>query len=412
MIYMEVVYMGIAELVITKVPVQEEIIAISDCDKKSSRTLKSGLIVYSIVDSKDQIIRLAHHWFSYLTKCIGLSISKSTVGVYANYILYFVRWLEQSKCYSNLSVDDALLIVARSDIREWVKQMNEDGLAASTIHGREVALKQFLDWLCTNEGGRVRNTDESPYGRLDTPLKYLSKSGHKKSPKFINTEQVISLIRQFHNECERCLYHTQYDTGMRIGELIQLTQRDLPDLQNYSSDILFIPMIVSGLKGRADNKKERVTLISRAVLSRIARYHNTEGYKMSLFWDMNDPDKPVFLTANHLKWKYPNARKQFRNAANRAKLTKYVTHWLRHGTAFSVLRSDIGRGYEDKILTVQQMLGHSNLATTEIYTQLSPLLLQDLTRKGNELDRSSEAEEIRKRTYLPALRHKEVRGHR
>ena len=91
---------------------------------------------------------------------------------------------------------------------------------------------------------------------------------------------------------------------------------------------------------------------------------------------------------------------------------EFRTHWLRHGTAFSVLRSDIGKSYEDRMLTVQQMLGHARLETTEIYTQISPALLTKLTRAGKELDRLKEAEHIREKTFLAPLKHKEKRGHR
>ena len=88
------------------------------------------------------------------------------------------------------------------------------------------------------------------------------------------------------------------------------------------------------------------------------------------------------------------------------------THWLRHGTAYSVLRSDMGKDYQDKMLLLQQMLGHSNLSTTEIYTQISPALLQKLTSAGQEINRLGEAELIREKTYLGPAQHIEKRGHR
>nr|WP_306287453.1 tyrosine-type recombinase/integrase [Pseudoalteromonas sp. WY3] len=292
--------------------------------------------------------------------------------------------------------------------------MTQLNLSPSTIRTREVCVKQLLDWLTTIDGGNVRLQENSPYGRdHDNQLKYVSGSVRSKSPKFIDTSTVISVLSKFYNECERCMFHTQYDTGLRISEIIELRKRDLPDLDLYPTTAEFIPLVVQGMKGRGGQPKERITLISRAVLNRIKRYHNTIDYKLSADWDMIDPDKPVFLTVNRYSWGYRNAKKQFDSAVSRSIAPEgFTTHWLRHGTAFSVLRSSIGRGYEDRILTVQQMLGHAHLSTTEVYTQISPALLADLTKKGHEIDRADEAQNIRKATFLPPLKHKERRGHK
>ncbi|WP_418607363.1 tyrosine-type recombinase/integrase [Pseudoalteromonas sp. US3C1013] len=371
-------------------------------------------VIYSIVDSQGVIVKCVQNWLRYLTKSIGVTITDGSVDQYGRSVVYFVRWIEEEKYYPNLSVDEVLVIITRQDIRAWVEYMTQLNLSPSTIRTREVCVKQLLDWLTTIDGGNVRLQENSPYGRdHNNKLKYVSKSVRSKSPKFIDTSTIISVLSKFYNECERCMFHTQYDTGLRISEIIELRKRDLPDLDLYPTTAEFIPMVVQGMKGRGGQPKERITLISRAVLNRIKRYHNTIDYKLSADWDMIDPDKPVFLTVNRYSWGYRNAKKQFDSAVSRSIAPEgFTTHWLRHGTAFSVLRSSIGRGYEDRILTVQQMLGHAHLSTTEVYTQISPALLADLTKKGHEIDRADEAHNIRKATFLPPLKHKERRGHK
>ena len=66
----------------------------------------------------------------------------------------------------------------------------------------------------------------------------------------------------------------------------------------------------------------------------------------------------------------------------------------------------------ERMLIVQKMLGHDGLGTTEIYTQISPHMLDKLTKEGRQINRLEEAEEIRLKTYLGGLQHKENRGHR
>jgi site-specific recombinase XerD len=234
-----------------------------------------------------------------------------------------------------------------------------------------------------------------------------------RSPKFISAELVVEVLNGMHNECERCMFHAQYDMGLRISELVDLTVGDIPNEKQYDPALEFIPICVNGVKGRGGQKKERITLISRAVLKRIKRYHSSREYKLAPDWDIDDPKKPAFLTANQRKWSVRNASKQFKTSVRRVGMIDTMkTHWLRHGTAYSVLRSDIGRNYQDRMLMLQQMLGHAHLKTTEIYTQISPALLERLTKVGKEINRLDEAEFIREKTYLGPLQHKEKRGHR
>ncbi|WP_418141478.1 tyrosine-type recombinase/integrase [Marinobacter sp. MA] len=371
-------------------------------------------MIVSLSDKNGKTIRHANRWLSYLSKAVGTSISPKTVEQYGRSIEYFCSWLEQTRQYPNIEIDEALEIITREDVLEWHEhQLSKGRVGNSTLHSREAALKAFLSWLTSKEGGRVREIADSPWGRTND-LNYVARRGHRKSPKFITPEHIVQLLNSMHNECERCMFHTQYDTGLRISELIGLKRSDLPpDSIFRDQGFEFIPLCIRGSKGRAGSPKERITLISRAVLNRIRKYHNSVEYRLAEAWKINDPNKPVFLTANGRPWSTRNASKQFKSAVARSNVGgEFSTHWMRHGTAFSILGSDIGKDYEDRMLTAQQMLGHSHLGTTEIYTQISPALLSKLTEEGSRQNRLHEAEDIRKATFLPPLKHREKRGHR
>lgn len=369
--------------------------------------------IYSVIDSQGSIVKSCHSWLSSLRRQVGLTFSRNTVPQYGRTLSYLVRWIESHPPYPNLGIEENIQLLSRHDVVNWLNAMKDAGAESDkTLHSREACLKSFLEWLSTKEGGNLRPAENSPWGR-DGSLPQVVPAPNARSPKFISAETVIEALSGLHNECERCMFHAQYDMGLRISELIGMRLGDIPGNEQYDSAYEFIPVYINGVKGRGGNSRERITLISRAVLRRIKRYHSSPEYKLAPDWAINDPEKPAFLTANQLKWSVRNASKQFKNAIRRSgSVEAFKTHWLRHGTAFSVLRSDAGKNYVDRMLMVQQMLGHRHLKTTEIYTQISPAMLTALTKAGAEINRLGEAEHIRQKTFLAPLHHTEKRGHR
>ncbi len=238
-------------------------------------------------------------------------------------------------------------------------------------------MKLFLEWLTTQEAGRVRTLENTPYktGKLISP------APHRRKPQFISPELMIRLIGGYCNESERCLAHALYDTGLRISEVPRLCKKDLPDPKNFPDGLKYYPLYTKGSKGRGGRIKERIALISSPVLARISRYHNSSEYRFAPFWQSGDPDKPVFLSVNGYSLSPRNVRSQMDLAAVRMNLlpSLFSPHTLRHGAAFAILTSELGKDYFDKLFLVQQY---------------------------------EEAKRIFDATYLAPAKHREVRGHR
>lgn len=403
-------FLGALLLQIGSIP--ERVTIHSAGDSLELTAARNNTPIYCVVDSRGAIVTTLTNWLKSLAESAGLSNTLSSVEQYGRTATYLCRWIEKSGPFPHLSADENILRLSRQNLTEWLSGMrNDEGLAPSTLHGREAAIRNLLEWLTTIAGGRLRNPENSPYGR-DGSLPYITPSPKARSPKFLPAEYVVQILSSMHNECERCMFHTQFDSGLRISEVTNLKKRDIPDLALFDSAHEFLPFVVRRSKGRGGSSPEKSTLISRAVLNRIKRYHGSIEYRLAPDWDINDPNKPAFLTSNQLRWSTRNASKQFKEAVRRSDVHHDVsTHWFRHGTAFSVLMSDIGKTYEEKMLVVQQMLGHAFLKTTEIYTQVPPALLTKLTVKGKEINRLREAEFIREKTFLGPLQHTEKRGH-
>lgn len=335
--------------------------------------------------------------------------SPLTVNQYAHNLKDLLSWLAEVECYETLSLDAALGVITRRDLQAWILERKAQ-LRASTLRNREIAVKLFLEWLTTQEAGQVRSLDNTPY----KTKKLISAAPQKRSPKYISVEMMIQLLAGYHNESERCLAHTLYDTGLRISEIQRLRNRDLPRFEHYPDGLKYFPLSVRGSKGHGGQIKERNALISSPVLARISRYHNSSEYRFSPFWSAIDPDKPVFLSVNGRSISPRNVRAQMNLAALRANIDCLLLspHNLRHGAAFSILTSELGKDYFDKLFLVQQLFGHKSITTTEIYTVVPPAVLAKLNSDRVVTEKYGEAKRIYSATYLPLADHLELRGHR
>jgi len=336
--------------------------------------------------------------------------SEQTVCQYGRSVSDFLKWLLEAEYHSQHSLDTILKITTRRDIEFWLKDRKAARIEASTLRNREVAVKLLFDWLTTEEGGRIRSLENMPYktGEL------ISAPPERRKPRFVTSEDIIKLLNGFHNESERCLGHFLYDTGLRISEAERLLKSELPDPRNFPDGLKYYPLYVRGSKGRGGQIKERVAIVSAPVLARVRRYHNSPEYRFSPYFAHTDSEKPAFLSVGGYRLSRRSFGKQMKYAAARAGLDPkfFSPHKLRHGAAFTILASELGKDYFDKLFLVQQVFGHNQITTTEIYTTIPPAILAKLNRDKIVKDKYEEAKKIKDATYLPLERHIERRGHR
>jgi integrase/recombinase XerD len=354
------------------------------------------------------IVELPTRWLRHLSR--EPRYSPLTVKQYAGSIKDLLDWFLEVNRYGTISLDNKLKIATRLDLQHWIKDRKAARIKGSTMHSREAAVKALFEWLTSEDGTKVRSLENTPYktGKLISP------SPSKRKPRYLTTEDTIRLLGGYHNESERCLVHTLYDTGLRISEAMRLRKCDLPNEQGFPDGLKYYPLYVQGSKGRGGDIKERIALISSPVLARIRRYHNSSEYRFSLYSNNNDPNKAVFLSVNGRELSNRAVSKQMKCAAVRAGLDPryYSPHKFRHGAAFSILTSELGKDYFDKLLLVQQLFGHSNITTTEIYTAIPPVVLAKLNNDKVVTDKYQESKRIYEATYLPLKKHVEKRGHR
>lgn len=188
------------------------------------------------------------------------------------------------------------------------------------------------------------------YDQLSRPKK------DKKLPLVLTLEEVELILNQCKNLKHKCILMTLYSGGLRRSELINLKTSDI--------DSQKMLIRISNSKGG----KDRYTLLSEKLVIYLRDYYKFYKPKIWLFEGRGREGQYSATSIENI----------FRNALTKAKIKKHATpHTLRHSFATHLLENGINLRY------IQELLGHSSLKTTEIYTHVSS---KQLAKIKNPLD--------------------------
>ena len=229
-----------------------------------------------------------------------------------------------------------------TDLREFVYHLKDLGLSPSSIRREISALRTYYRFLA-GEGHVTRD----PTGRLELPKAW------RRLPEVLTVPEIESLLSAPRPDeplgwRDRALLEVAYGTGIRVSELIGLE----------TADIWFDEALV---RVRGKGGKERLVPIGRRALGAAALY----GREIRTGIDRGQSRGRFFLNRYGRPISRVGAWGIIKRAASRAGLTKRVTpHTLRHSFATHLLE-----GGAD-LRAVQEMLGHADLSTTQIYTHV------------------------------------------
>lgn len=289
--------------------------------------------------------------------------SGNTLSAYAHDLGHYCDFLKRRGC--------ALEAAGTDEVRAWLKELQADGLAKSTIARRLSAVRQ-LHKFAFAEG----IVPDDPAGGVAAPRKV------RNLPKTMSVGQAEKLLLEAREQAQRargkarlktlrmvCLIEVLYATGLRVSELISLT------VGMVSSDDRFVT--VRGKGGR-----ERLVPLSPAARSAINAY--VEVVKQAADEVHLPPAQYLFASADgqkHLtRQHFALLLKQLaRDAGLDAKTLS--PHVVRHAFASHLLQ-----GGAD-LRSVQQMLGHADISTTQIYTHVMPEKLRETVESHHPLNR-------------------------
>lgn len=283
----------------------------------------------------------------YLT--VELGLSANTRQAYERDLRLFCKTL-------GFKNSDALVNVSREQITGYMTQLKEKGLAAATIARKLAAIKAFYRFM-TAEG----YMDANPAEVVEAGTKGI------KLPRVLSEDEVVRLLNQpdittAEGFRDRAMLEVLYATGMRVSELINLT------LERVDLNMKYIIAFGKG-------SKERIVPLGSVAAEFLQQYLEKVRPKLT-HADRNT--NIVFLAFGGHELTRQRFWQIIRAYGRKANINKALTpHILRHSFATHLL--DNGAD----LRSVQELLGHSDISTTQIYTHLTNKRLRDIYAKAH-----------------------------
>jgi integrase/recombinase XerC len=255
-----------------------------------------------------------------------------------------------------LGKEGSLLKVDKRALRAFLGGLAESGVSKRTVLRKLSSFRSFYKYLKKN-----KRISFDPMEEIDSP------KINKSIPHFLSYDQIERLfalpdVAQLHGLRDRCMMEIFYSSGLRVSEMIGLNRADF-DVQNLR------------LRIRGKGKKERVIPITKLAAEFLVLYLKHPARER-----LEEDCEAVFLNKFGKRLTVRSVDRKFGEYLKQSGLAGKVTpHTIRHTIATHWLENGMD------LKTIQTLLGHSCLATTTIYTQVSTKLKRDVYEKTHPL---------------------------
>jgi integrase/recombinase XerC len=239
-------------------------------------------------------------------------------------------------------------------IRSWLASLRDEGLTAKSINRKISTLKSFFKYQLKN--GAIKQTPMS---------KIIAPKNEKRLPSFVANKDIQTLFNHvefpdtWHGRTERVLMLLFYNTGMRLSEVINLKDTQVNGANHT-------------LKVLGKGNKERILPISPEVLKEISNY---QAQRNTMFVERADvllvDEKAKALSPRNV---YTSVKKYLSLVTT---IEKRSPHVLRHTFATHLMNNGAD------LNAVKELLGHSSLAATQVYTHNTIEKLKTIYKKAH-----------------------------
>ncbi|HNX91053.1 MAG TPA: tyrosine recombinase XerC [Candidatus Omnitrophota bacterium] len=280
----------------------------------------------------------------------------------------FLKYLEVEKNYSehtlrSYAADIRELIasvpgqnaedVTHLDIRKFLAELKEKGSSKRTVVRKLAALRSFYRYLFRTNAVRT-----NPAAGVFTPKL------DKKLPVFLDPERTAKLIMapagdSFQCKRDHAMLEVLYSGGIRVGELVGLNRDDLD-------------MIAGVIKVRGKGKKERIAMLGSKAQQAVKEYLD-KCREIG-----RDANGPLFMNKLGTRITDRSVRRFLDKYVKQCGIEEKVSpHAIRHSFATHMLNNGAD------LRSVQELLGHKNLSTTQIYTHLGTQKIKEMYLKAH-----------------------------
>ena len=276
-------------------------------------------------------IQLLSEYLEYLE--IEKGLSENTIEAYRRDLGDFLD-------FCNAEVEE----IQRSHINGYIRNLREKEYSATSVMRKIASLRGFFKWLCASEICKT-----NPTLTLEQP------KIPKKLPKVMTIQEIESLLNENLNKQERVIVELLYGCGLRVSELVNLKVNDFDLKAKY-------------LQTTGKGSKDRIVPLGSKAIEAIKNYI---------------PKRDFLLKKNNLESKNLLINEKGKNITRQdiynfikeqgKKIHKHISpHTLRHSFATHLLEN----GADLRI--VQELLGHSDVSTTQLYTHISKKRLKEV----------------------------------
>jgi len=234
-------------------------------------------------------------------------------------------------------------------IRGFLEHLGEQNYSPATMARKIATLRSFYKWAHKNS-----ITATNPMTMIRTPKQV------KRLPKVVSLEQIEQLLSAPNdNEVlgarDRAMLETLFSTGIRVSELVDL---DLEDLDEAGEALLI----------RGKGKKERLVPLGAHALRALRRYVEMvkNDRRFSESWGSEKDEHVLFINKHGGRISARSVRRKLDKYLRQVGLDPSISpHTLRHSFATHLLENGAD------LRSVQELLGHQSLSTTQVYTHLT-----------------------------------------
>ncbi len=282
------------------------------------------------------IVQLISEYLNWLEVERGLS--RNTIDAYKNDLIGFFDYFRNIE-----NLDE----IKRNNFSEYTMFLASNNISASSITRKIASIKGFFKYVSAN-----REIKANPALAINSPKL------PKRLPKVITFEEIKKLLNNRLTVKEKAVFELLYATGLRVSELVNLEIKNVDFKNNL-------------IKTTGKGSKERFVPVGKKAKAALNEYLKQRELILKTKFGSNYKENAIFINDNGKKitrqWVYNFIKKQGET------IHKQISpHTIRHSFATHLLENGAD------LRAVQELLGHSSVVTTQLYTHISKKRLKEI----------------------------------